>query len=149
MNPQILNAEAAKNLVSGLAQTQKFRRNFDLSRRILCKAGQSQQVQIPIPSEGDFQVLGYNILYSNPAAGAADVLFIRFQNTDSGRSWSNDFLPIRAIATPGAIGNSRFGMREFEAFCPQNDKVTIEYRNDSAEDLTIDVVIFGNVWPKY
>lgn len=145
----ILNAAAALQLVNGLEQTQKFRRNFDLVRRIRCAANSSQSVEIPIPSEGDYQILGYNILYSNPAAGAADVLFIRFSNSDSGRAWSNDLIPVRAIATPGQQGSSRFGMREFQAFCPQNDKVKVEYRNDSAEELLIDIVIFGNVWPKY
>lgn len=145
----LITKQEAETLKIRLTESQKFRRNFDFTRRITCFANKSGQAEIPIPSEGDFQILGYNILYKEPTGADKDVLFIKFQNAASGRNWSNDMLPVRAIATPGPIGSPRYGYRKFEQYCNKNDKITIEWQNTSAEDLEMYIVIFGNMWLDY
>jgi hypothetical protein len=146
---QVFTKESAQKMRESLLESQKYVRNFDLVRRFVAKASTTNMVEIPIPSEGDAQILGYNIVYQKPTGANPDVLFIRMQTASNGKNWSNDFIPVRAIAAPGISENSRFGFRKFEAYCPKNDKINIEYQNTSNEDLEITIVMFGNVWYQF
>lgn len=146
---QVFNKESALKMRDALQESQKFVRNFDYVRRFTAKASSTNIVEIPIPSEGDFQILGYNIVNKKPSGANPDVLFIKMQTAANGKNWSNDFIPVRAIATPGIEANPRYGYRKFEAYCLQNDKINIEYQNISNEDLEITIVFFGNIWLQY
>lgn len=149
----VLNATAAAALRDELKQTQKFRRQYDYTRRFIAIAGQKNTVEIPLPSEGDFQILGYNIEYTQvPEEGES--VFLRFHQQDGAKSWSNDQIPIRSISTPGAriVGNPgiRYGFRNFTAYIEQNDKISIDWDNSAGiSDVEIFVTFTGFIWPIY
>jgi hypothetical protein len=148
-----LNAETARALRDGFKQDQKFRRSYDYTRRIVCLAGQQGTAEIPMPSEGDFQVLGYNLEYEVQPNGL-ESLFIRMRQQDGSRAWSNDLLPVRSIATPGAriAGQPgiRYGYRQFVAYIPKNDLLTIDWDNsDGLVDLEMWITFTGNIYPVY
>lgn len=148
-----LNAQTAAALRAAFVQDQKFRRQYDYTRRIVCLAGQQGSAEIPMPSEGDYQVMGYNIEYQVQQDGA-ETLFLRFRQQDGARAWSNDLLPVRSIATPGAriAGQPgiRYGYRNFVAYVPKNDLLTIDWDNsDGAEDLELWITLTGNIYPVY
>ena len=151
----VITAQNAAALRSQIEETQKYRKQYDFVRTFTATAGQQGAAEIPMPSEGDFQILGYNAVYSAQTDGS-DPLAIRFRQQDGGKSWSNDFIPIRAIATPGVkatstlAGGIRYGYREFVAFVRKNDKITIEWDNRAgAQDVVASVVFTGYLWMVY
>jgi hypothetical protein len=157
MNPsQIqfpLDKAAAKKLRDDKAQNQNFCRQYDFTRRFVALAGQQGTAQVPMPSEGDFEAVGYNIEYEVQNNGE-ESLFLRFRQQDGGRAWSNDFVPIRSIATPGArVANQpgiRYGYRNFVSYIPMNDVLSIDYDNRTgAEDLEVLVTFTGYIYPVY
>lgn len=151
----VIGAANAAALRSQIEETQKYRRQYDFVRTFTATAGQQNAVEIPMPSEGDYQILGYNISYSAQADGSQP-LQLRFRQQDGGKSWSNDFIPARLIATPGvaatstAAGGIRYGFREFTAFVRKNDKITIEYNaQGAATDIVCSVCFTGYLWMVY
>jgi hypothetical protein len=148
--PQTQATAAA--FISALDDSSKWVRDYDYTRRFVAKAGTQGTEEIPMPSEGDFQSLGYNIEYDLQANGKESI-FLRFHQQDGGKNWSNDLIPIRSIATPGArIANQpgiRYGYRTFGAFIRKNDKIAIDWQNTSAEDLEVIVTFTGRIWLVY
>lgn len=151
----VIDAENAAALRTQIENTQKYRRQYDFTRRFTATHGQSGAVEINMPSEGDYQILGYNGTYT-PQADASETLYLRFRQQDGGKSWSNDFIPARAICTPGVQatttiqGGVRFGYREFAAFVRKNDKITIEWDNRAgATDSEVNIVFTGYLWMVY
>ena len=151
----VISAENAAALRSQIEETQKYRKQYDFVRTFTAAAGQQGAAEIPMPSEGDYQILGYNVAYTAQTNGSHP-LAIRFRQQDGGKSWSNDFIPVRAIATPGVIatgtaaGGVRYGYREFVAFVRKNDKITIEWDNRAgAQDIVCSVVFTGYLWMVY
>lgn len=149
----ILNAATSKQIRDEKETAQKYCRQYDFTRRFIAVAGQSNSVEIPMPSEGDFEVLGYNIEYTQ-VPEESETVFLRFYQQDSSRSWSNDLIPIRSISTPGAriIGQPgvRYGFRNFTAFIRKNDKLTIDYDNTvGISDVEVFVTFTGNIYPIY
>lgn len=147
-------------MIKNLAQLKIFQKDlqekariapaFDFCRRIEAPFGQSTH-EIPIPAGYDFEMLGYNIDYEQDPAGG-EVLSIRLSQSQGGRKWSNDFIPVKSIATPGVHGVGvapipRYGFRAFHAYLPQNDKIIIEIENTSPGASTIDInfVFTGNL----
>lgn len=157
MNPsQIsfpLDKASAKKLRDDLTQNQNFRRQYDFTRRFTAQAGLRGTAEIPMPSEGDFEVAGYNIEYQVQNNGQESI-FLRFRQQDGGRAWSNDFIPVRSIATPGARvpgqPGIRYGFRNFVTYIPQNDVLSIDWDNTTgAEDLEVIVTFTGFIYPVY
>jgi len=148
-----LTATAAAEMRNNLSAAQKYRRQYDFTRRFTCLAGQAGTAEIPMPSEGDFEVMGYNIEYQ-VEDGGAETIFIRMRQQDGGRAWSNDYLPVRSIATPGAIvpgqPGIRYGMRHFVSYVPKNDVLSIDWDNrNGAEDLEVQITFTGFIYPVY
>jgi hypothetical protein len=148
----VLTKADAEKLRFNIEETQKYRRQYDYTRRLTAAANAQGTVEIPMPSEGDFEISGYNIEYQLQANGA-ESLFIRFHQQDGGKNWSNDLIPIRSIATPGAIiagqPGIRYGARPFAASVRRNDKIAIDWQNTSAEPLQIQVTFTGHIWMVY
>lgn len=148
----ILTQTEAQAMRANLDTTQKYCRQYDFTRRFIARADTQDSISIPMPSEGDFQALGYNIEYDLQADGT-ESLFLRFSQSDGGKSWSNDLLPIRSIATPGAriAGQAgvRYAFRNFQQYINKNDSLKIEYKNEAAEDLEVLVTFTGFIWLIY
>lgn len=136
---------------SELTESARIQPQFDFTRRMIATASTTTTFQIPVPAGYDFESLGYNIDYAHPVAGLTEHLFIKFSQEQGNRKWSNDFLPIKSIATPGVRGPlvtapvARYGFRAFHAYMPQNDKIIIEILNTAAEDLEVNVTFIGNL----
>jgi len=147
---QAINAQNAPALKAQIEESQKYRRQYDFTRRFIAKAGQKGMDTIPMPSEGDFQLEGYNLEYQIQA-DKAETIFIRFRQQDGGKSWSNDFIPIRSIATPGrrdaTYPGIRYGHRLFSAYVRANDNIQIEWDNSTGtEDLEVFCTFTGFMW---
>jgi hypothetical protein len=148
----ILNKASAELMRDQKQETQKYMREYDFVRRFTALANTKDSLNVPVPSEGDLEVLGYNIEYDLQNNGL-ESLHLRFGQSDGGKSWSNDLLPIRSIATPGArIPNQagiRYGYRDFSAYVPKNDSINIEYENTAAENLEIEIIFKCMIWLVY
>jgi hypothetical protein len=147
---QPINAQNANSLRAQVEESQKYRRQYDFTRRFICRAGQKGAETIPMPSEGDFQLEGYNLEYQLQADNQ-ETIFIRFRQQDGGKSWSNDYIPIRSIATPGRRNATypgiRYGFRQFAAYVRANDMISIEWDNVAgSEDLEVFVTFTGFMW---
>lgn len=147
---QPINRQNAEAMRAQVEESQKWRRQYDFTRRFICLAGKKDTVTIPMPSEGDFQVEGYNVEYQIQV-NKAETIFLRFRQQDGGKSWSNDFIPIRSIATPGrrdaTYPGIRYGFRQFAAYVRSNDNIQIEYDNSTGvEDLEVFVTFTGYMW---
>lgn len=137
---------AAMAHVQNLFNTQKFRRDVDLVRSFVCKAGEKGAFQMILPKDGAFELLGYNIAHTLDGS-TAPKLFLKFSNSGSGEAWSNDYLPIRCIATPGAPSSTRYGFRPFWRAISQDETIKIEYDATAcANDISVDVVFYGKVY---
>lgn len=148
----VIGAENAAALVAQIENTQRYRKQYDFTRRFTATAGKTGTAEINMPSEGDFQILGYNIEYDAQANGAETIL-LKFHQQDGGKNWSNDYVPIRSIATPGVRQSSasvpgiRYGYREFTAFVRKNDKIAIDFDNTlGLNDSQVFVTFTGYIW---
>lgn len=146
----IKNLAALKVFQKDLQESHKIAPQFDFARRILAAPGQSTH-EIPIPAGYDFEMIGYNIDYDQDP-GLGEVLSVKLSQSQGGRKWSNDFLSIKSIATPGVRGIGvppvpRYGFRAFHAYLPQNDKIIIEIDNATqlAATLEVNFVFVGNL----
>ena len=142
-----LSREEAIKAKDVAALIQDIAPDYELTRRFVCKAGETGAAEMPAPSEADFLLEEYNIEYEVQNNGA-ESLYLRFKNLDSGRAWSNDLIPARSISTPGAriAGNVRYGSRKFTAFLKKNSKLSIEWKNEAAQDLTVWVTFKGKLF---
>ena len=132
--------------VQNLFTTQQYRRDVLLTRKFTATAGTSNYVELSLPKEGAFELMGWNIQHSL-VGGNAPQLYLKFSNSGDGGAWSNDFLPIRCIATPGAPGSTRYGFRPFWRAISQDETIKIEYDATAcANDITVDAVFYGKVY---
>lgn len=139
---------AALTHVQNLFTTQQFRRDVDLVRSFIAKAGEKGSLQMILPKDGAFELLGYNIAHSLDGI-LAPKLYLKFSNSGSGEAWSNDYLPIRCIASPGAPGSTRYGFRPFWRAISQDETIKIEYDATAcAADVSVDIVFYGKVYGK-
>jgi hypothetical protein len=125
--------------------------DFTFPVRITCAANSKGSVTIPISSNADFELEGYNISHSLGTAGAIDVIKLKFSQTNGNRKWSSDYENIACIATPGprvtANPVPRTGMRQFHAYIPANDQITIDWENaDAAASVIVDISFKGLIW---
>lgn len=141
-----LTLAAAMSYVQNLFTTQQYRRDVLLSRKFTATAGSSNYVELSLPKEGAFELLGWNIQHTLDG-GAAPQLYLKFSNSGDGGAWSNDFLPIRCIATPGAPGVPRYGFMAFWRAISQEEKIKIEYNAaNCANNIEVEIVFYGRVY---
>ncbi|MCK9492666.1 MAG: hypothetical protein M0Q24_11340 [Sulfurimonas sp.] len=141
-----LSLAAAMAHVQNLFTTQQYRRDVLLSRKFTAAAGSSNYVELSLPKEGAFELMGWNIQHTLDG-GAAPQLYLKFSNSGDGGAWSNDFLPIRCIATPGAPGVPRYGFMAFWRAISQEEKIKIEYNAaNCANNIEIEIVFYGRVY---
>lgn len=126
-----------------LGDAQKIRKQFDLVRTFTVKAGEADNVTIPLSDLGSFEQVGYNISHGIQEDGTAPIK-LRFRSESDNAGQSNDLIPIELISTPGRTGNPRYGMRPFAWFYPTNDVLTIDWDGRSlTEDVEVSVVLNG------
>lgn len=141
-----LSLATAMAYVQNLFTTQQYRRDVLLSRKFTATAGASNYVELSLPKEGAFELLGWNIQHTLDG-GAAPQLYLKFSNSGDGGAWSNDFLPIRCIATPGAPGVPRYGFMAFWRAISQEEKIKIEYNAaNCANNIEVEIVFYGRVY---
>lgn len=135
-----------------MASRQSIVRAFDIPQTIVCKANHVEQRTIPLSTQGDIELKGYNIAYDLTQAGL-DVLSIKFTDLSKSYPFSSDFVPLRLISTPGAkvAGEAgiRYHYREFHRYIQKNGDLFIEINNPSDEELTVDLLLICNIWPYY
>jgi len=141
-----LSLAAAMVHVQNLFTTQQYRRDVLLSRKFTATAGASNYVELSLPKEGAFELMGWNIQHTLDG-GAPPQLYLKFSNSGDGGAWSNDFLPIRCISTPGAPGVPRYGFMAFWRAISQEEKIKIEYNAaNCSNDVEIEIVFYGRVY---
>jgi len=141
-----LSLATAMAYVQNLFTTQQYRRDVLLSRKFTATAGASNYVELSLPKEGAFELLGWNIQHTLDG-GAAPQLYLKFSNSGDGGAWSNDFLPIRCIATPGAPGVPRYGFMAFWRAISQEEKIKIEYNAaNCSNNIEVEIVFYGRVY---
>jgi len=141
-----LSLAAAMAHVQNLFTTQQYRRDVLLSRKFTATAGSSNYVELSLPKEGAFELMGWNIQHTLDG-GAPPQLYLKFSNSGDGGAWSNDFLPIRCISTPGAPGVPRYGFMSFWRAISQEEKIKIEYNAaNCSNDVEIEIVFYGRVY---
>jgi len=137
---------AAMAHVQSLFDSQKYRRSVLLTRKFTALAGQSNYVELSLPKEGALELLGWNIQHSLDGANPPQ-LYLKFSNSGDGGAWSNDFLPVRCIATPGAPGVPRYGFFPFWRAISQEEKIKIEYNaTNCTNNVEIEIVFHGYVY---
>lgn len=150
MQQLIDTMEKARALVQSMKQTQLFRRQFDFTRQFTIVAGQKGADEVPLPTEGSYEQIGYNIEHTTQSDGSAPAK-IRFKSQGDGQGQSNDFLPLRSISTPGAIvagtPGVRYGYRPFWRFFERADRLTIEWDGSAlSTDITVQIVFTGYLY---
>ena len=138
----------AKKFMADLDAQAKLTQAFSFTGRVTAKAASTTIMTIPIPDGADFQQLGYNIEYQE-AADKKEYLRLKFSQKVGNRTWSNDFEPIKSIATPGvrsATPIPRYGFRVFPLRIKAKDQITIQVENAAAEDLQVCITLIGNLW---
>lgn len=155
--------------VSAAAQTQRFKKRFDLVIAFTALANTSDAVTIPLITEGAFIQESVNIRYTSNSSytndpdgtpdfhGNQNFVGLRFRSQAAGNAQSSDFIPVVLIATPGADGCPRYGSRPMPYYYPKGDAVIIEYANKAPDQLNdetydiknerIEVCISGWIYP--
>jgi len=74
---------------------------------------------------------------------------MKITNTSSSRNWSNGFVPVELIATPGVIKAAamsyRFGERPWSAYVAGGEKLLIEVQNTAAQNCTFKIALRGKI----
>jgi len=136
-----------QDTVNQLRESQRVRRRFDFVREFTVKHGVADSEAIPMPSEGPFEQVGYNIAHTLQTNGKAPYK-LRFRSQADNANQSNDFLPAALIATPGAPGVPRYGHREFWHFYPANDTLSIDWDGrELTEDVKVSIAFTGWIYP--
>lgn len=145
----ITTKEEAARFRSQLAQQSTVCQPFSFTLEVNAKASSNTVGVLPIPDGADFQMQGYNMEYDE-AADKKEHLKVQFRQKVGNRAWSNDFEPVKSIATPGvrsATPVPRYGYRQFAGLVKANDQIVMEVTNSAAEDLKVLVVFTGVLWP--
>lgn len=158
--------------IEDLKETQGCKRTFDFVATFVAEAGKADTVTIPINNAGDFEELGYNILYTEnskkitpaPTDDDPDAVIeenfcavkLQFRSESANNSQSNDLIPVQLIATPGSDQNPRYGSRPFMFIYPKGDTLVIAYDNRAPQKLNdetyeiknerIDIVFNGKLY---
>lgn len=141
-----LSLSVAMVHVQNLFTTQQFSRNVLLTRKFIAVAGTSNYLELSLPKDGAFELIGWNIQHTLDG-GNAPQLYLKFSNSGDGGAWSNDFLPVRCIATPGAPGVPRYGFMAFWRVISQEEKIKIEYNAANCENnVDVEIVFYGRVY---
>lgn len=146
-----MTKEQLKTHFQKMREISQIVNDFTFPIRVSCTANSKGSVTIPISSNADFELEGYNISYSLGTNGAIDVVKLKFSQTNGNRKWSSDYENISCIATPGprVVTNPvpRTGLRQFYAYIPANDQITIDWDNsDAAAAVTVDISFKGKIW---
>lgn len=129
----------------------EIKNDFSFPVRITCTANSKGTVTVPISSNADFEMQGYNISYTYGTASAMDVVSVKFSQSAGNRKWSSDYENLAVIATPGVrnLVNPvpRNGMRQFYGYIPANDQIQIDWANtDAAASVVVDINFKGVLW---
>lgn len=151
MHEKLTSPQAIKSHLETLRAQADYFQYFSYPVRLTAAANSTGRIQVPIGSNADFQVLGYNISHSAGTAGAIDVVSLKFSQSNGNRKWSNDFENLANIATPGVRNTAnpvpRYGMRHFPGFVPANDVISIDWANtDASTAVVVDIEIVGILW---
>lgn len=160
-----MDYQQIKNKVEEIKQTQGFEKTFDFTRSFVAKAGRADTFAIPLPTEGPFYELGYNIAFtknSSMTRGGVTknicAVKLRIRSQADNNAQSNDYIPVALISTPGADDSSRYGARPFTHMYNAGDVILIDYDNRqpaalvagdtySMEDEEIQIVFNGKLYP--
>ena len=171
-----MDLQQIANKISEIATTQKFEKSFDFTRSFVARAGVADSVAIPITNEGPFIEYSVNICYTknskliretgtDPDTGdpiTKTINFcpvkLKFKSQADNAGQSNDYIPVKLIATPGADDMPRYGSRPFMHFYPKGDILIIDYDNREPEKLIdtdvyeiedeqIDICFSGKLYP--
>lgn len=160
-----MNLEQIKNKISEIKQTQGFEKTFDFVRTFTAKKNTADTYAIPLPTEGPFYELGYNIAFTKNSSITRDgntkninAVKIRIRSQADNNAQSNDYIPVHLIATPGAEDSSRYGARPFTHMYNAGDVILIDYDNRepaalvagdtyTMEDEEISIVFNGKLYP--
>ena len=146
-----MNKAEIKQEITDLKETQGFKRSFDFVASFIAEADKADTVVIPINNAGDFEELGYNIMYTEnskkitpaptdddpDAVEEENACFVKmmFRSEAANNSQSNDYIPVQLISTPGSDVNPRYGSREFLYIYPEGDTLVIAYDNRKPEQV--------------
>lgn len=154
--------------VNEAAESQKFRKTFDLVRSFVATKDTADSFTIPLTNEGPFIQESVNIRFSSNSTVQTDPgdpstiknfcgVKLKFKSQAAGNAQSSDFIPVQLIATPGAEDSPRYGARPFYYFYPKGDALILEYDNRAPDSIngevytmaneTIDIVINGKIYP--
>lgn len=157
--------ETITNKLANIAETQRYEKTFDFTRRFVAKANTADSFAIPITTEGPFLEESYNISYTQNSTlnrGTTTINFcgvkLKFKSQADNASQSNDYIPVQLISTPGTSGMSRYGARPFLHLYPKGDVLIIEYDNRAPEALVagdvytmedelIEICFNGKIYP--
>lgn len=160
-----MNYEEIKGKVEDLKETQGFEKSFDLTRQFIAKANEANTFAIPVPTEGPFYELGYNIRYTKNSTMTRGgntknicAVKLKFRSQADNNAQSNDYIPVQLIATPGEEDGSRYGSRPFTHIYSKGDVILIDYDNRepaalvpgdtySMQDELIEIVFNGKIYP--
>ena len=132
--------------VQNLFTTQQYCREVLLTRKFTATAGTSNYLELSLPKEGAFELLGWNITHGLDGANPPQ-LYLKFANSGDGGAWSNDFVGVRLIATPGAPGVARYGYMPFKRNISQEEKIKIEYNAaNCANNIEVEILFYGRVY---
>lgn len=164
-----MNFAEVQTEVNNAAQTQRYKKRFDLTITFTAAANTADSVTIPLITEGAFIQESVNIRYTSNSSytndpdgtpdfhGSQNFVGLRFRSQAAGNAQSSDYVPVQLIATPGAEGSPRYGARPCPYYYPKGDAIIIEYNNKEPEKLNgeaydvknerIEVCISGYIYP--
>jgi hypothetical protein len=146
--PQIFTKSEAQAYAKRQQQRFDLCQFFDYTRKVTCAFNSSGTAEIQISNAADFECFGYNIEFTAGTSGAIDVLSVKMRQARGNRQWSNDFVPVASIATPGVRNVTtpvpRFGYRYFPGFLPAKDVLSIDWQNsDTALAVEMEITMCG------
>lgn len=164
-----MNYAEVQTEVNNAAQTQRYKKRFDLVIAFTAAKNESGTVTIPLITEGAFIQESVNIRFTsnssftNDPDGTPDphpsqnFVRLRFRSQAAGNAQSSDLVPVQLIATPGAEGSPRYGARPWPYYYPKGDAVMIDWSNKEPENLNgeaytienerVEVCISGYIYP--
>lgn len=165
-----MDSQQIANKLVEISATQKYEKSFDFTRSFVARAGVADSVAIPITNEGPFVEHSINICYTKNSKlirvtgedTTETINFcpvkLKFKSQADNAGQSNDYIPVKLIATPGADNMPRYGARPFLHFYPKGDILIIDYDNREPEKLIdtdvyeiedeqIDICFSGKLYP--
>lgn len=160
-----MNFEQIKSKISEIRETQGFEKSFDFTRTFTAKKNTADTFSIPLPTEGPFYELGYNISFTKNSKLTRGgnvynlcAVKLRFRSQADNNAQSNDYIPVPLISTPGADDSSRYGSRPFTHMYKAGDVILIDYDNREPaalvagdtyemEDEEISICFNGKLYP--